>query len=144
MRMPMTFQNHNPAMLWGRFMPRVKEIKNRVGHAFYSLQKTVPPVLFSEIKPDTPFEKWALVEVSDLKDIPDGMKSFELAAGTYAVFNHIGNTVEGFMQSIHYIIGDWLPDSGYVLDLRPHFEVLGEKYDRFNPNSEEEIWIPVK
>jgi len=30
------------------------------------------------------------------------------------------------------------------LDNRPHFEVLGEKYKNGDPESEEEIWIPVK
>jgi AraC family transcriptional regulator len=30
------------------------------------------------------------------------------------------------------------------LDNRPHFEILGEKYKQGSPDSEEEIWIPVK
>jgi AraC family transcriptional regulator len=38
----------------------------------------------------------------------------------------------------------WLPDSEYRLDVRPHFEVLGEKYKNDDPESEEEIWIPIK
>ena len=32
----------------------------------------------------------------------------------------------------------------YILDNRPHFEVLGGKYKNNDSNSEEEIWIPVK
>jgi AraC family transcriptional regulator len=32
----------------------------------------------------------------------------------------------------------------YELDDRPHFEILGDKYKNNDPNSEEEIWIPIK
>jgi AraC family transcriptional regulator len=39
---------------------------------------------------------------------------------------------------------DWLPDSGFELDNRPHFAVMGEKYKRDDDASEEEIWIPVR
>ena len=28
-------------------------------------------------------------------------------------------------------------------DDRPHFEVLGDKFSRNSPGSEEEIWVPV-
>jgi AraC family transcriptional regulator len=30
-----------------------------------------------------------------------------------------------------------------VLDNRPHFEILGEKYKQGSTDAEEEIWIPV-
>ena len=43
-----------------------------------------------------------------------------------------------------YIFKEWLPKSNYILDNRPHFEVLGENYKNDNADSEEEIWIPVK
>ncbi|MGK2861531.1 MAG: GyrI-like domain-containing protein [Chitinophagaceae bacterium] len=43
-----------------------------------------------------------------------------------------------------YIFNTWLPPSGYDLDNRPHFEILGEKYKNDDPLSEEEIWIPIK
>lgn len=39
-----------------------------------------------------------------------------------------------------YIFATWLPSSAYVLDNRPHFEVLGAKYKSNDPGSEEEIW----
>jgi AraC family transcriptional regulator len=42
-----------------------------------------------------------------------------------------------------YIYSTWLPASGYALDNRPHFELLGEKYKQGSPHSEEEIWIPI-
>jgi AraC family transcriptional regulator len=37
-----------------------------------------------------------------------------------------------------------VPASNYDLDDRPHFEILGDKYKNGDPNSEEDIWIPIK
>ena len=37
-----------------------------------------------------------------------------------------------------------MPASEYILDKRPHFEILGEKYKNDDPASEEEVWIPVR
>ncbi len=144
MRLSMTYRNHNPGLLWGQFMPRRREITNPLDRALYSLQGTDSTQLLTQIELDTPFDKWALVEVSDFYNVPDGMETFTLAAGTYAVFNHVGNTPESIMNAWRYILEEWLPGSGFVLDYRPHFEKLGEKYDRFRPDSEEEIWVPVK
>ena len=142
--MPMTFQNHNPGLLWSKFMPLRNKIKNRVDERFVSLQRSPEGLLMSDYRASTVFEKWALAEVSEFEDIPAGMQPFELTGGQYAVFRHIGNTPQSFINSIDYILNEWLPGSGLVLDNRPHFEVLGAKYDRFNAESEEDIWIPVQ
>jgi AraC family transcriptional regulator len=42
------------------------------------------------------------------------------------------------------IFTQWLPNSGYKVDYRPHFAIMGEKYKKDSADSEEEIWIPVK
>lgn len=60
----------------------------------------------------------------------------------YAVFDYKGSSDDGSV--FKYIFNTWLPQSGYQLDNRPHFEVLGDKYRNSDPNSEEEIWIPIK
>ena len=97
---------------------------------------------FNDFNPDTEFEKWAAVEVTDLNSIPAGMESFILKAGLYAVFLHKGS---GTDNSTHqYIYSTWLPNSDYIMDDRPHFEILGEKYRNDDPGSEEEIWIPIR
>jgi AraC family transcriptional regulator len=70
------------------------------------------------------------------------MLRFDLPAGTYAVFVHKGGPSKA-AQTFQYILTEWLPGSEYVLDQRPHFEVLGEKYKHNDPEAEEEIWLPV-
>jgi AraC family transcriptional regulator len=85
---------------------------------------------FVDFSPSNLFERWAAVEVSSYEFIPAKMETFDLVEGLYAIFD--------------YIFEEWLPRSIYELDDRPHFEVLGENYKNNDPNSEEEIWIPIK
>ncbi len=131
-------ENHT-GELWRSFMPRLKEIETRVGNNLYSLQ-VYDEGYFQHFDPRREFEKWALTEVKNFSVIPDEMEPFELPGGLYAVFQHKGMGTDIFQ----YIFTEWLPKSGYLLDDRPHFEVLGEKYKQGSPESEEEIWIPVK
>ena len=42
------------------------------------------------------------------------------------------------------ILTKWLPHSNYNLDDRPHFNVLGDKYKNNDPDSEEDVYIPIK
>ena len=67
---------------------------------------------------------------------------FTLNPGSYAVFDYKGLNTD--TQIFIYIFKEWLPNSDYELDERPHFEILGNKYKNGNPESEEEIWIPIK
>jgi len=98
---------------------------------------------FTSFNPALTFHKWAAVEVSSVEQIPAGMETFTIPGGQYAVFVHRGGPGNA-ANTFGYIFGTWLPSSGFVLDHRPHFEILGEKYKNNNPSSEEEIWIPVK
>ncbi len=125
-------------VLWKSFMPERSLITNRVNAELISLQ-VFPSGYFQAFDPNAEFVKWALVEVERLSDIPDGMEAFILQAGNYAVFPHKGMD-KGIFQHIY---ADWIPNSAYSLDDRPHFEVLGEKYENGSPESEEEIWIPI-
>jgi len=137
----MSLANNRTKELWQEFMPQRGMIINKVRNDLFSLQ-VYPPSYFENFSPANEFQKWALVEVSDLDNIPEGMSPFILLPGLYAVFHYKGlNTDPSIFE---YIFRTWLPSSGYVLDQRPHFEILGEKYKNNDPDSEEEIWIPVR
>ena len=135
-----SYSDYRIGELWGRFMPRRNEIKNSIGIELYNVQ--VNPENF-DFNPQTEFVKWAVVPVSDFNFIPEGMQSLIVEEGLYAVFNHIGDASKA-RETFGYIFGVWLPNSGYELDNRPQFEILGEKYKNNAPDSEEEIWIPIK
>jgi AraC family transcriptional regulator len=141
-RLKMSLSNNKTHELWHSFMSKKKEIKNNIGSELYSLQ-VYDPSYFNAFNPDTEFEKWAAIEVTDFGSVPDEMETITLTGGLYAVFLYQGAASAG-AKAFEYIFGSWLPNSGYDLDNRPHFEILGEKYKNEDPDSEEEIWIPIK
>lgn len=139
--MTMSFTNFKIGELWQGFMPHRNEIKNKLNEDLISLV-IYGENHFGEFHPSNQFERWAAVEVKNFENVPDGLQTFVLPAGMYAVFDYKGlNTDKSIFE---YIYTTWLPSSIYELDNRPHFEVLGEKYKNNDPTSEEEIWIPVK
>jgi AraC family transcriptional regulator len=103
---------------------------------------SLQPTHFADFKPTNEFERWATVEVADFDNVPNEMETFVLPSGLYAVFDYKGLSTDNSI--FQYILGMWLPSSDYVLDNRPHFEVLGDKYKNNDPTSEEEIWIPIR
>jgi len=140
-RLTMTFSENKTFDLWHSFMPRRKEIENNIGNDLYSI-KVYEPSYFDNFNPNAVFEKWAAIEVSDFDKIPRKMKTFILKGGLYAVFTYKGFSSDNSV--FQYIFTKWLPNSEYLLDDRPHFEILGDKYKNHDINSEEEIWIPIK
>lgn len=140
-RLIMSLADNKTGELWQNFMPRRNEIVNKISDDLISLQ-VYEPSYFRNFNPHAKFEKWALVEVIDFENLPAGMETFTLESGLYAVFDYKGSSNDP--RIFQYIFNNWLPNSEYTLDNRPHFEVLGAKYKTNNPDSEEEIWIPVK
>jgi AraC family transcriptional regulator len=138
----MSLNNNRTADLWKSFMQRRNEIPNAMGSDLFSMQ-IYNQHYFDSFSPNNDFEKWAAIEVSDFNNIPAGFDSFSLPAGKYAVFHYKGEASKG-VEVFGYIFGTWLPQSDFELDNRPHFELLGTKYSNHSPDSEEEIWIPVK
>jgi AraC family transcriptional regulator len=139
-RIKMSLSNNKTGELWRSFMPKRREINNNLTSEMFSMQVYEQPVDFGNF--DQEFEKWAAVEVSDFGTIPDGMETFTLKGGLYAVFPYKGSSTDTTI--FQFIFGTWLPTSNYLLDHRPHFEILGDKYKNADPDSEEDIWIPIK
>ncbi|WP_289529819.1 GyrI-like domain-containing protein [Labilibaculum sp. K2S] len=141
MHVTMSLADNKTAALWKSFMQKRGGIKNRLTSELISMQ-VFKPTHFAHFNAANDFEKWATAEVADFDNVPVGMDTFILYGGLYAVFDYIG--LSNNPDIFQYIYGTWLPNSNYLLDNRPHFEVLGEKYKNADPNSEEEIWIPIR
>lgn len=139
-RITMSLANNKTGELWRNFMPRRKEITNNVSAELISMA-VYKPSHFTNFNPANEFEKWAAIEVPDFSSVPNNMETFTLKGGLYAVFHYKGSSND--VRIFQYIFSTWLPASEYLLDDRPHFEVLGDKYKNADPNSEEEIWIPI-
>ena len=140
-RVKMNFIVNKTGDLWRNFMPRRKNIRNIVGSELYSVE-VYPATFFNHFNPNDEFEKWAAVEVGDDNYIPDDMEKLVIPEGLYAVFIHKGSASKG-PETYNYIFKKWLPESGFKIDNRPHLAIMGDKYKNDDPDSEEEIWIPI-
>ncbi len=67
MHVEMSLSNNRTAELWRAFMPRRQSVLNRIGSHYFSLQKYVNA---GRPKPDTLFEKWAVVAYSGVPGHP--------------------------------------------------------------------------
>jgi AraC family transcriptional regulator len=138
----MSHSNDRTGDLWRSFMSERRKVANIIGQDLFSVQLYPAHYDFQNFNPDIEFTKWAAAEVSSFENVPEGMDAFYLSGGLYAVFIHHGTAAEG-ARTFGYIFGDWIPNSKYAIDDRPHFELLGSKYKNNDPLSEEEIWIPI-
>ena len=142
-KMTMSFAHNRTAELWKSFMPVRHLINNLKGSELYSVEVYGTSDFFEDFDANKTFEKWAAMSVSNYHEIPENMQTLTIPKGEYAVFDYKGKPSEAqpFYQEIYT---SWFPDSGFVLDNRPHFALMGTKYKGEDPDSEEEIWIPVK
>lgn len=137
----MSLADNKTFTLFSGFMPKRNEIKNTISSDIFCL-KTYSPDYFKNFSPTNTFEKWALMEVNDFSNIPEGMETFQVPEGLYAIFHYKGlNTDFSIFQ---YIFSRWIPNSEYILDDRPHFDIMGAKYKNNDPESEEDLYIPIK
>ncbi len=129
--------------LWQGFMPQIGQIQNRSRPELFSIEVYEDISFFEHFDLNNTFEKWAAVPVAGLNRIPNAMELLEIPEGLYAVFLYKGRASEA-PKTYAYIFGTWIPNSGYLLDNRPHFAIMGENYKNEDPESEEELWIPLR
>lgn len=143
-RLRMCLADNKTPALWRSFMPRRKEVANAIGKVLFSVQVYDHSLdVAKDFNAHTMMDKWAAVQVPDFEQVPADMDTLVIPEGLYAVFTYKGAASKG-AGAFRYIFGAWLPGSGFALDNRPHFELLGEKYKNEDPGSEEDLWIPVK
>jgi AraC family transcriptional regulator len=131
--------NIQPFLLW---QPFKKALSSAAYPALVSFSiQNYSKKYFDHFNPTNDFEYCAAVEKRDLQT-PDGMIEWNLPGGMYAVFEHVG-LPDTFTQKLTEIFTVWLPQSDYRLDDRPHFQRMDECYRLNDPNSIEEIWIPI-
>ena len=69
------------------------------------------------------------------------MISKVISGGLYAIFIQKGMNAGATYQRI---MSEWLPNSGYKIDDRPHFQLMGDKYKNGSPDSEEDFYVPIR
>lgn len=141
MKLEISLLENQTQILWQTFLPKLNSISNRLDNNLISMS-IYPSDYFQSFNPSNRFMKWAGVEVSEDSNLSDGLEIIKIPKGSYVQFLYQGLPSQAgpFYQSIFQ---EWFPRSGYRLDQRPHFEVLGDKYKNNDPSSEEMIYIPV-
>ena len=109
----------------------------------YSVKVYDASYSFSNFDPAAEFDKWAAVAVPDEVEVSGSLEDLIIPPGLYAEFVHVG-PASAAQQTFGYIFGQWLPASGFDLDLRPHFEILPEGYDPFDVDATERVLIPIR
>jgi AraC family transcriptional regulator len=74
--------------------------------------------------------------------VPAGFETKAVPAGKYARFVHKGK-IANLPLTMRYIMGSWLPKSGYTLRNAPEIEVYTDKFNPTADDSELPILIPV-
>lgn len=138
-----SYAKNNTFELWQSFSPRKKEINHSINNDSYAVEIYPTTTFFQDFDPAQEFEKWAAIAVSKVDKAPEGMETLIVPRGLYAVFSYKGKPSE-VIGAFRYIYGEWLPNSGYEMDNRPYFALMGDKYKGEHPESEEEFWIPIK
>lgn len=124
-------------------MPRRAAINGALSPDLYSIEEYDDLSFFEAFNPSKEFKKWAAVEVDPMAENGVEFEKITIPSGDYVVFTYVGLPSEAF-KAYSYIFQSWVPSSGFDVDLRPHFAVMGAKYRMNDSASEEEIWIPIK
>ena len=125
--------------LWDKFTHRAGEVSNRLGKAMYGIIYGRP-----ETERSHPHELQyiAAVAVSRADKIPEGMVSWTIPAGTFAVFLHRG-PIQNIGDTCYEIYRVWLPQSPWQHSEIADVEVYDERFDCESEKSEMEYWISV-
>ena len=129
----------NIPKLWDMFSKKMGNIPNRKGSISYGL-------CISHNINEGDFSYMAGVEVDSLKDIPKGMVGKTVSKQRYAVFTMKlqGDIHEDIQKTWKYIMGTWLPKSGYEYAGTPDFELYDERFDGRTMTGEFDIYVPIK
>ncbi|MBN1259048.1 MAG: AraC family transcriptional regulator [Anaerolineae bacterium] len=121
--------------LWGALMGRMHEIQNvKPNGLSYGISDNY----------DEATGAWDYIagfEVTAVDEAPEGMVAYEIPAQTYAVFTCTMPTISTTYDAIYK---EWLPQLGRERADGPEFELYGPTFDPNDPESQFEIYLPVK
>lgn len=126
--------------LWDKFLPRSNQVPHRIGKEMLGVIYERPEAERS--LPDE-LQYMATVPVSSIGQVPDGMSSRTIPAGTFAVFIHRG-PIQNIADTCREIYRVWLPQSGYEHAGIADIEVYDHRFCPDGDDSEMEYWISVR
>ncbi len=127
--------------LFRAFMPRRHEVANRVDTKIIDL-RVYDKDYFNSFNPKSIFTKWACVQVSRAEHLPYKMACYYIKGGLYARFSAPENPTNP-SDIFQFIFSEWLPNSKYQLDNRPHFDILNDHQKNIPSSGTQQIHIPI-
>lgn len=128
-------ENNEIAQMWGEFNPRFDEVKHMINLEAPAYGVCNPP------GEDGAFDYIAGFELSSTAAPPEGMLTWDVPDGKYAVFPC---TLKTIGQAYQHAFETWLPGSGYQRVEAPDFELYDENFDPQEEGSVLYIYIPIK
>jgi AraC family transcriptional regulator len=128
-------ENQEIPDLWSEFGARFNDFKHRTE------EETAYGVMDNFDHASGEFDYVAAVSISSTEDQPRDLTLWDIPAQTYAVF---ATTLPKVKETFDAIYGGWLPESDYQRPPGPEFELYDEGFDPKDPESQFDIYIPVK
>lgn len=135
--------NDKIEQLWKDFCPVMDTINNRKGSHYLGMGSSTEPGWKDNWSNDYEFNYMACVEVDENTIPPKNMVLKEISACRYAVFTHKGD-VRNLGNTIEYIYGEWLRNCNHELIEHEDFVWYDERFKDNDPNSEVDVYIPIK
>lgn len=128
-------ENAEIPQLWQSLGPRSGEFENMADDTVaYGISANMD-------RESGEFDYVAGFEVSSAEQVPEGMVAFEVPAARYAVFS---TTLPKVGETFHNAHNTWLPQAGLEPSGGPELELYDEQFDVQDPNSEFDLYIPIK
>ena len=123
-------QHQEIPQLWGQFLPRAHEIKDKSAVAYG---------VCGDVDDNGRFHYMAGYG-SDHPDIPEGMARWDIPEQTYAVFPC---TLDTISETYQFIFEKWLPQVNYQPAGTPDFEFYPEAFDP-ETSKDMAVYMPIK
>ena len=125
--------------LWDKLIGRADRIPSRIGGEMFGIIHGRPET--ERTHPDE-MQYIAAVQVGSTGEVPGGMVSWTVPAGTFAVWTHRG-PIGTIGETVSSISREWLPQSAYQHAGTADVELYDHRFCCDGADSEMEIWIPV-
>ncbi|MCF7910968.1 MAG: AraC family transcriptional regulator [Candidatus Cloacimonetes bacterium] len=127
--------------LWDKFNARWQDVKNIAQEGV--CVGICPSVDDKDFDENTEFAYIAGMIVKNFTEVPEGMETLEIPAQKYAVATHKG-PLDKLHDTYHYLYAEWLKDSDYEFCPSAEIEWYDDRFIFNSPESEFDIYIPVK
>ena len=148
MAINVSYESVGNKQLWKDFRPKIEAISDRINqHCVYHVYENNFGMKRRDFVDNTEFIGFIGVEVSSFDNISEGFVSKTIHRGRYVIFTHKGsfNGLRTLYRTLYdYIIGEWLPQSGYELVEGNCFECYDNRTFGSLFYIKIDIYIPIK